>query len=488
MKLHTNSSRLGARKPSGRDNHSQRGPRPPRPTRPNSAGQAGDDELVRIYLERMGEIPLLSVEQERSIAQRIATAREQFRRQMFSCHWVQRQVFALLVETHSGSQRIDRTLDVAPTEMARKRQLAAALALNLKTLGDVLSRIEALAVDIPIGNRRVAYARLRTQAALRLKSRRLIDELLLKTSQLEGLLAGLAQESQEMDRLHRQLRRVGKSHSRRELAAALDQQERRMLASPAALRARLRRIQAARREYTSAKELLTVANLRLAVSIAKRYRGRDVHFLDLIQDANTGLMRAVERFDCTRGFRFSTYATWWIRQAVLRGVSDHSRTVRVPPSMMAKVARVRETTEQLWRTEHCAAGVEQVAQSAGVKPAEVESCLALQRPTFSLDDTVRHESASTLGELIADRSEDEPIDGLAHEEMQTRIAQVLDLLDRREREVICLRFGLGDGIDRTLAEVGRLLSVSRERIRQIEAEALQKLRGHSEVFKQFVGT
>jgi len=238
-------------------------------------------------------------------------------------------------------------------------------------------------------------------------------------------------------------------------------------------RARLNRVV---RDGDRARDELTRANLRLVVSIAKRYVGRGMVLLDLVQEGNLGLMRAVEKFDHTKGFKFSTYATWWIRQAITRAIADQARTIRIPVHMVEAMNRVKRIQRQMHQDLEREPTVEELAAEVDEPVEKVREILRIALDPLSLDSPVGEEDESNLGDFIEDQNAVAPIDAAARKLLAAAVEDVLHELSEREQEVVRLRFGLDDGRPRTLEEVGRQFGVTRERIRQIEAKTLAKLR------------
>jgi RNA polymerase primary sigma factor len=242
------------------------------------------------------------------------------------------------------------------------------------------------------------------------------------------------------------------------------------------LERRLATLQDLQQRYDAAKRDLAAGNLRLVISIAKRYRNRGLTFLDLIQEGNSGLMRAVDKFEHARGFKFSTYATWWIRQAITRAIADQSRTIRVPVHMVDAMTRMRNLQRDFLQAHGRNATVEELADLSELTVEEAECICRMSRKPVSLDQPLGESEEGSVGDFVSDRREDDPLKGVNQQSLQGTIARALESLSYREREILRLRFGLADGYAYTLEEVGTIFDVTRERVRQIEAKAVEKLR------------
>lgn len=245
--------------------------------------------------------------------------------------------------------------------------------------------------------------------------------------------------------------------------------------SPRSLQGRVEEFKRNFKEYEAVKRQLSSGNLRLVVSIAKKYRNRGLSFLDLIQEGNTGLMRAVDKYEYRRGFKFSTYATWWIRQAITRAIADQARTIRIPVHMIDVLSKLRNIQKKLTQDFKREPSMYEIAEVAEMTIEEVQRVMDIGRSPISLDRPVGEGEDNAFGEFIEDPSSDSPVRNASNGVLRDRIDSLLQTLTYREREIIRLRYGLTDGFSYTLEEVGRIFKVTRERVRQIEAKAVAKL-------------
>jgi RNA polymerase primary sigma factor len=399
----------------------------------------GADDALGLYLRQMGRTPLLSRDQEWELAQRMERLRRRYRRAALS-DW---SVLARVVETfeavEAGRLSLDRIVDVFPGLGLTGEAIRARLPQHLPRLRRLVQAA------------RSEQGRARKRRDWRAGWRRLREAV--------GLAEGL---SPRIELVHEWVEGLERQAAER--------------AAPPGLAQLVKLVAARRAQYREARGELTESNLRLVVSIAKRYRGRGLAFTDLIQEGNSGLMRAIDKYDHRLGFKFGTYATWWVRQGITRALADQGRTVRIPchhTTTLAAIDRVRgELTVQKGRepTE------EEVAAAAGASAADVRALGAVARPALSLDEAFGGDEEQGWGALLRDQEADHPSEAADQRLLRERLDEVLRSLPARDREVLELRFGLRDGQPHTLEEVARALGVTRERVRQLEERGLTRLR------------
>src|SRR6266849_4921356 len=485
-----------------------------------SAGEL-DKQLdpVRVYMREMSLVPLLTREQEVSIAKRIEAGQTRAQRAVARSPIAVVALLQIGDELEAGTRGIRDVVTYSdqpetPEIEEQEDKAAEHLQRTIAGIQDVrklyrlgLREFEQLRAELKLtrGRRSKKLLRLKRKLARRrLQVARAIEDLGLKDAVRQRLVEAISAVYQETRAIERQVesytekldgKRVkadGKTEFKRRITAArrrLREIETEHHVSPAEIKRSHRMIVMGEAQAAQARQELTEANLRLVVSIAKKYQNRGLHFLDLIQEGNLGLMKGVEKFDWRRGYKFSTYATWWIRQAITRAIADQARTIRVPVHMIEVINKVKMVTRELVRDLGREPTAAEIAGRMGVSVEKVDKALKLTQQPISLETPIGEGGDSQVGDLIEDRSTVNPAERVITSNLRDVAGDVLQTLSPREEKVIRLRFGLDtEGRERTLEEVGADFQVTRERIRQIEVKALRKLRhpSRARVLKNFI--
>ncbi len=408
------------------------------------------DDPVKMYLRQMGQIPLLTREEEITIAEKIKAAEAIFREAVLKAKFAKKEALAMLNRILKGEIHIEEylTIDVKLKDARLDKKLAR-LAGRLRKVrrADVMADI--------------------------------LGELNLTTPIVERLLAEIKDNLEDVDRISAEINRLKRNKSRGRVAGLINKSrkiERRFGEPINTVRASYKVMKAKEAKYNKAKKELVAANLRLVVSIAKRYTNRGLSFLDLIQEGNIGLMKAVEKFEYKKGYKFSTYATWWIRQAITRSIADQARTIRIPVHMTETINKLIRVSRSLVQKNGKEPTPEEIAHEMRMSVDKVRSIFKIAQEPISLQTPIGDEGDTHFGDFIEDKRAVSPANATAYTMLKEQMDDVLGTLTEREKKVLRLRFGIGDGYPRTLEEVGSIFKVTRERVRQIEAKALRKLR------------
>ncbi|MGR3180003.1 MAG: RNA polymerase sigma factor RpoD [Candidatus Anammoxibacter sp.] len=439
------------------------------------------DDPVRMYLTQMGEIPLLSRAEEIMLAKRIDVTRRRLLKKVLESDYSLNACLKIMEDVNNEEIPFERTLKIDALSDDDREVILKRFPENESKLRALLKRNKDDFDALQSGqiNHTNKVKILREIRKRRRKCIILIEMLNFRTKKIYALMTQLFNKLKKVESLEKLITGNKKDLAPNDNLTELRKQWKQLLyeikENPRIIKNRVKLIDILSKEHEIAKRKLSGANLRLVVSIAKKYRNRGLSFLDLIQEGNTGLMRAVDKYEYRRGFKFSTYATWWIRQAITRSIADQARTIRIPVHMIETMSKIRNISKKLIQDKGREPTIQEIAKGVKISVAEAKRVLKISRHQVSLDRPVGESEDSSFGDFVEDERAESPVTAATQELLKDRIENVLQTLTFREREIIKYRYGIGNGYTYTLEEVGKIFKVTRERVRQIEAKAVRKL-------------